>query len=194
MRRLQLGLLRLATICGRESGEGAASFAKIEQKVGPHYRRCAKTPVIRLCSTTPQRFDGADSVPDSIEVTSVDIDRAYSMVDEGIVRAFRKAADNIRRFHERQVQQTSVCILDDGTMMGQIIRPIERVGLYVPGGAAAYPSSVLMGAIPGARSRSFERDCLHSAWSWVARPTPMCLWQPTLPESTGCLRLGDARP
>ncbi len=126
---------------------GTASFAKIEQKVGPiieDVRRRGDQAVLDYTA----KFDGADSVPDSIEVASVDIDRAYSIVDEGIVRALRKAADNIRRFHERQVQQTSVCILDDGTMMGQIIRPIERVGLYVPGGAAAYPSSVLMGAIP----------------------------------------------
>lgn len=109
-----------------------ASFAKIEQKVGPiieDVRRRGDQAVLDYTA----KFDGADSVPDSIEVASVDIDRAYSIVDEGIVRALRKAADNIRRFHERQVQQTSVCITDDGTMMGQIIRPIERVGLYVPG-------------------------------------------------------------
>ncbi len=96
---------------------GAASFAKIEQKVGPIIEDVRRRGDQAVLDYTAE-FDGADSVPDSIEVTSVDIDRAYSMVDEGIVRAFRKAADNIRRFHERQVQQTSVCILDDGTMMG----------------------------------------------------------------------------
>ena len=95
-----------------------------------------------------ERFDGADCVPSSLEVTPFEIRRAYSVVDESVVRSLRKAADNVRRFHERQVQQSWTCILDDGAAMGQIVRPLNRVGLYVPGGTAAYPSSVLMGAIP----------------------------------------------
>ncbi len=95
-----------------------------------------------------ERFDGADSVPSSMEVTPLEIRRAYSVVDESVVEALRKAADNIRRFHQRQVQQSWTCVLDDGTSMGQVVRPLERVGLYVPGGTAAYPSSLLMGAIP----------------------------------------------
>ena len=95
-----------------------------------------------------ERFDGAESVPSSVEVTSSEIRRAYSLVDDSVTEALRRAADNIERFHERQVQQSWTCILDDGTQMGQVIRPLERVGLYVPGGTAAYPSSVLMGAIP----------------------------------------------
>lgn len=94
------------------------------------------------------RFDGADSVPGSVEATPLEIRNAYSAVDESTVGALRKAADNIRRFHERQVQQSWTCVLDDGTTMGQLVRPLARVGLYVPGGTAAYPSSVLMGAIP----------------------------------------------
>jgi len=95
-----------------------------------------------------ERFDGAESVPSSVEVTSSEIRRAYSLVDDSVTEALRRAADNIERFHERQVQQSWTCILADGTQMGQVIRPLERVGLYVPGGTAAYPSSVLMGAIP----------------------------------------------
>ncbi len=95
-----------------------------------------------------ERFDGAGSVPSNVEVTPCEIRRAYSAVDESVVEALRRASDNIRRFHERQVQQSWTCILDDGTQMGQVIRPLARVGVYVPGGTAAYPSSVLMGAIP----------------------------------------------
>ncbi len=95
-----------------------------------------------------ERFDGAGSVPSNVEVTPCEIRHAYSAVDESVVEALRRAADNIRRFHERQVQQSWTCILDDGTQMGQVIRPLARVGVYVPGGTAAYPSSVLMGAIP----------------------------------------------
>lgn len=94
------------------------------------------------------KFDGADSVPESIEVTPLEIRRAYSEVSESIADALRKAADNIRGFHQRQVQQSWTAVFDDGTLMGQLVRPLARVGLYVPGGSAAYPSSVLMGAIP----------------------------------------------
>ena len=95
-----------------------------------------------------ERFDGAESVPSKVEVTPCEIRRAYAAVDDSVTSALLKAAENISRFHERQVQQSWTCILDDGTQMGQIMRPLERVGLYVPGGTAAYPSSVLMGAIP----------------------------------------------
>ena len=95
-----------------------------------------------------ERFDGAESVPSSVEVTPCEIRRAYAVIDDSVTSALRKAAESIRRFHERQVQQSWTCILGDGAQMGQVIRPLERVGLYVPGGTAAYPSSVLMGAIP----------------------------------------------
>lgn len=95
-----------------------------------------------------ERFDGAESVPGSVEVMPCEISSAYAVVDGAVTDALRKAADNIRRFHEHQAQQSWTSILDDGTQMGQLIRPLERVGLYVPGGSAAYPSSVLMGAIP----------------------------------------------
>lgn len=95
-----------------------------------------------------ERFDGAESVPSSVEVVPSETRHAYSVVDGSIVRALGRAAEKIRRFHERQIQQSWNCVLDDGTQMGQVIRPLARVGVYVPGGTAAYPSSVLMGAIP----------------------------------------------
>jgi len=95
-----------------------------------------------------ERFDGAESVPSSVEAVPSETRHAYSVVDGSVVRALGRAAEKIRRFHERQMQQSWNCVLDDGTQMGQVIRPLARVGVYVPGGTAAYPSSVLMGAIP----------------------------------------------
>lgn len=94
------------------------------------------------------RFDGADAVPECIEVTDSEIAEACSQADPQVIAALRLAGDKIRDFHERQRQQSWTAVLESGAMMGQLIRPIERVGIYVPGGTAAYPSSVLMACIP----------------------------------------------
>ena len=91
-------------------------------------------------------FDGR--VPLTMEVSSEDIERAFKSRDSSFVYALYKAAENIRAFHERQVQQSRIDTKPDGTILGQRIRGLEKVGIYVPGGTAAYPSSVLMNAIP----------------------------------------------
>lgn len=83
-----------------------------------------------------------------LELSKEAIDKACANVPEDIVKAFERAAENIRNFHERQKQQSWFTTKDDGVMMGQRIRGLKRVGIYVPGGRAAYPSSVLMNAIP----------------------------------------------
>jgi len=92
------------------------------------------------------KFDGVDML--SFEVTQSELDRAYSEVSDDIIKAFERAAVNIRDFHERQKQQSWLTTKDGGVIMGQRIRGLKRVGIYVPGGRAAYPSSVLMNAIP----------------------------------------------
>lgn len=92
------------------------------------------------------KFDGVD--PQKFELTKDDIDKAYNGVPRSIVESLERAAANIRDFHERQKQQSWLTTKDDGVMMGQRIRGLARVGIYVPGGRAAYPSSVLMNAIP----------------------------------------------
>jgi len=91
-------------------------------------------------------FDGR--VPLTMEVSSEDIERAFKSRESSFVYALYKAAENIRAFHERQVQQSRIDTKPDGTILGQRIRGLEKVGVYVPGGTAAYPSSVLMNAIP----------------------------------------------
>ncbi|GIP40277.1 histidinol dehydrogenase [Paenibacillus sp. J31TS4] len=73
---------------------------------------------------------------------------AYNHVDAAFLEALREAAANIRAFHEKQKRNSWFDAQPDGTVLGQVIRPLRRVGLYVPGGKAAYPSSVLMNAIP----------------------------------------------
>jgi histidinol dehydrogenase len=84
----------------------------------------------------------------SLRVTDEEIQAAYKNVDAAFLTAIREAAVNIRKFHEKQLRQSWVDVQPDGTMLGQLLRPLKRVGVYVPGGKAAYPSSVLMNVIP----------------------------------------------
>ncbi len=85
---------------------------------------------------------------DAIEVTKEEIDEAFASVEPEFVEILKKASENIYAFHSRQVRNSFVINDKDGVVMGQKIIPIEKVGLYVPGGTAAYPSSVLMNCIP----------------------------------------------
>jgi histidinol dehydrogenase len=93
-----------------------------------------------------QQFDGV-SVGE-LRVSEAEIEAAYAKVDESFLAALREAAVRIRRFHEKQKRTSWMDLQPDGSILGQVIRPLKRVGLYVPGGKAAYPSSVLMNAIP----------------------------------------------
>lgn len=92
------------------------------------------------------KFDHAEEPIRVIE--AAEIADAKSRIDAELLGAMERAAANIRRFHQQQVQESYVDFREDGSMMGQRVRPLKRVGLYVPGGTAAYPSSVLMNAIP----------------------------------------------
>lgn len=93
-----------------------------------------------------KKFDG--KAPQKMEVTKEEIEKAYESCDKDFINALEKAAINIREFHQRQKQQSFITTREDGVIMGQRIRGLNRVGIYVPGGTAAYPSSVLMNAIP----------------------------------------------
>ena len=92
------------------------------------------------------RFDRAEL--DSLEVSAEEIDAACAEIGDAYIGMLERAAANIRDFHSRQVRQGFVCNSREGVFAGQKVIPLERVGLYVPGGTAAYPSSVLMNCIP----------------------------------------------
>ena len=92
------------------------------------------------------RFDKAQL--SALQVTKEEIDEARSLVEPRFIEILEKAAENIRCFHEAQRRQSFVLTGEDGVVMGQRIIPVDRAGLYVPGGTAAYPSTVLMDAIP----------------------------------------------
>ncbi|WMT19755.1 histidinol dehydrogenase [Parageobacillus toebii] len=93
-----------------------------------------------------EKFDGVRL--DSLRVTDEEIERAYQNVSAEVLRIIQEAAENIRDYHERQKRESWIMTKEDGTMLGQKITPLDAVGLYVPGGTAAYPSSVLMNVIP----------------------------------------------
>jgi histidinol dehydrogenase len=85
---------------------------------------------------------------DEFRVPETELQAAYDQVDPEFLTAIRQAAHNIREFHEKQKRNAWFDVQPNGSMVGQVIRPLQRVGVYVPGGKAAYPSSVLMNVIP----------------------------------------------
>ena len=93
-----------------------------------------------------QRFDGVEL--ESFRVSNAAIDEAIAKVDPTVTKALQKAANQIRDFHERQKQQGWFALREDGALVGAKVEPLDSVGVYVPGGRALYPSSVLMNAIP----------------------------------------------
>ena len=93
-----------------------------------------------------KKFDGV--CLNNLQVTKEEIDEAYNSVEPEFIRILEKAAENITNFHSRQKREGFKLENADGSIMGQKIIPIERAGLYVPGGTAAYPSTVLMDSIP----------------------------------------------
>ena len=94
------------------------------------------------------KFDGAELTADTIEVTEAEIEEAYAQVDDTLLTVIRKAKDNIESYHAKQRQNSWFDSKPDGTILGQKITPLHRVGVYVPGGKAVYPSSVLMNVMP----------------------------------------------
>lgn len=95
-----------------------------------------------------KKFDGADISADNIKVTEAEIEEAYQAVDPSLIEIIRKAKENIKVYHEKQRQYSWFDSKPDGTMLGQKVTALQKVGVYVPGGKAVYPSSVLMNIIP----------------------------------------------
>ena len=102
----------------------------------------------RVSTIIDEKFDGYDLNADNIIVTEDEIKAAYEEIDAGLVEIIRKALVNIRNYHAKQKRNSWFDATPDGTILGQKITPLARVGVYVPGGKAAYPSSVLMNVVP----------------------------------------------
>ena len=95
-----------------------------------------------------KEFDKADVTKETIRVTDAEIEEASAQIDPALLGVIRKALVNIRKYHEKQIQNSWFTSGTNGTMLGQKVTPLNRVGVYVPGGKAVYPSSVLMNIVP----------------------------------------------
>ena len=95
-----------------------------------------------------EKFDKCVITKDTIKVTRAEIDEAYKKLDPDFIEVMKKSAANIRDFHEKQKRESWITTKEDGSILGQRVLPIEISGVYVPGGKAAYPSSVLMNVVP----------------------------------------------
>lgn len=93
-------------------------------------------------------IDKVDLTPDNVMVTEAEFQAAENAADQEVVASLKKAAENIRRYHQEQKPNSWMTYRDQGSIVGQSVIPLDRVGIYVPGGTAAYPSSVLMNAMP----------------------------------------------
>lgn len=119
-------------------------------------------------------FDRADINENNILVTKEEIEEAYSLVDSELVGIIRKALVNIKSYHEKQKRYSWFDTTEDGTILGQRITALNRVGVYVPGGKAAYPSSVLMNVIP-AKTAGVREIIMATPCSAEGRVTPTTL-------------------
>jgi len=137
LRAEQFGLKREVEYGTPEQNEAVRQIVEAVRKEGD----------AALLSYT-EKHDRVKLEAGALRVLDAEIQAAYDRVDADFLVAIREAASNIRSFHEKQLRQSWVDIQPDGTMLGQILRPLKRVGVYVPGGKAAYPSSVLMNVIP----------------------------------------------
>lgn len=122
--------------------ESKVDVAGIVSEIIENVRANGDRALLEYC----EKFDRV-TLP-SLEVSQEEIDEAFASVEEDFIRVMKKAKENIYEFHKRQVRNSFVMQEQDGVVMGQRVTPIERVGLYVPGGTAAYPSSVLMNSVP----------------------------------------------
>ena len=93
-----------------------------------------------------EKFDGIKL--ENLEVTQEEIQKAFDTIDKELMEVIQYSHDNIKKFHEKQVRNDFLIRQENGVILGQVVNPIEKVGLYVPGGTAAYPSTVLMNAVP----------------------------------------------
>ena len=123
------------------------SYGGVRGACERHHRGGARQPR-RGCFFLHEKFDGADIDAGNILVTEEEIGEAYEKVDPKLLSVIRKALVNIRDYHSRQRQNSWFDSQESGIILGQKVTPLARVGVYVPGGKAVYPSSVLMNVIP----------------------------------------------
>jgi len=137
-----------------------------------------------------KKFDKAELT--SLEVSDAEIEEAFASVEPEFVEILREAAANIRAFHEKQMRQGFALRQENGVVIGQKITPIEKAGLYVPGGTAAYPSTVLMDSIP-AKIAGCKEICIATPPSASGRSNPVILAAAKIAGVDRIFKMGGAQ-
>ena len=138
------------------------------------------------------KFDGAELIPAQFEVSREEIDAAMEEVDDALIESIRRAHENIHSFHSRNLRESWEETLPDGTILGQRVSAIESVGVYVPGGKAYYPSSVLMNIIP-AKVAGVKEIIMVSPPSYNGTIHPVVLAAAKIAGADRVFRIGGAQ-
>lgn len=139
-----------------------------------------------------KKFDKAELTKDNLYVTKEEIEEAYENVDKELIEVMKKSIANIRSFHEKQVRNSWFTTREDGVILGQRVTPLESVGVYVPGGKAAYPSSVLMNIIP-AHVAGVKRIVMVTPPGADGKVNPATLVAANLAGATEVCKVGGAQ-
>ena len=139
-----------------------------------------------------EQFDHFSLSADNIKVTREEIEQAYRELPAELVAVYKKSAQNIRVFHEKQLRSSWFDSRPDGTILGQRMIPIERAGVYVPGGKAAYPSSVLMNVIP-ARVAGVDQIIMTTPCNREGKVNPGTLVAADIAGVDGIYKVGGAQ-
>lgn len=139
-----------------------------------------------------KKFDGAELSADNIRVTQAEIQEALSQVDPGLLAVMKKSMKNIREYHEKQKQYSWFDSKPNGTILGQKVTALSSVGVYVPGGKAAYPSSVLMNIIP-AEVAGVEKIVMVTPPGKDGKVNPVTLIAAHLAGATEVYKVGGAQ-
>ena len=118
--------------------------AQIVDRIVGEVRRDGDAAVIKYTKL----IDRTEFTPEEFLVTEAEYEAAYEEADPAVVASLKKAAENVRQYHQEQKPNSWMTYRDHGSILGQSVIPLDRVGIYVPGGTAAYPSSVIMNAMP----------------------------------------------
>lgn len=148
-------------------------YGEYEQRVGEILKQVKEEGDQAVFAFT-EKFDGAKIDASNIEVTKEEIEKAYTIVEPSLLDVIRKALVNIEAYHAKQKQYSWFDSTPNGTILGQKVTPLARVGVYVPGGKAAYPSSVLMNVMP-AKVAGVEEIIMATPCNKEGKVTPATL-------------------
>jgi histidinol dehydrogenase len=175
----------------RAYADESEEVSEIEATVSPIVRAVKARGDEAVAEFTAQ-FDGVDLAPVDFEVNAETMDESLSTVDPNLLQALERAHDNITQFHEKNLRQSWQEEAPDGSMLGQRITAMDRVGLYVPGGKAFYPSSVLMNIVP-ARVAGVEEIIVVSPPSYQGGLHPLVLAAAKIAGANRIFRIGGAQ-